>query len=332
VQLDAKKKKTTQTLETKMSSTSKTVTPAIGSTTAETSATTNTHIVRRFTTSVVAADLATAAVVGCTAGIPISIIDYSIMAKVAGIVPSMGHQVKAGVRTLVFSPQRFFFDTPDSHYAKVFRACFTVYGGTYASNNIARSYYEAQGDSSTAVAWKCGLISSAVNTCLTIWKDSFILRVMPKSMASGKGSGSGNYVPWVSRAGFAFRDTVTCVAAFTVVPLLAEYLKARRPEMSESSCKTTAQLATPCVAQFLTTAVHIPSIKYQRLYPNAKFSDMVDSLRTDYRSALGLRIFRIFCSFGTAGILNYSLRPELIDRFEPHAWMHSEADVKSGKH
>ena len=273
------------------------------------------------------ADCASAIVVSGLVGIPISIIDFSVMAKVSGVVPSMGVQIKAGVKALFTNPAIFFLrDTPTTYYNRVYRLCFTVYLGTYITANCVRSISEGYlKQAPETVAWNCGIASSIANTLLTIWKDINILRVMPASLSGAKGS---NYIPMLSRGLFALRDTVTCLAAFTVVPLFKDYLMRTQPTWSEYRSKTTASLATPCAIQFLTTAIHIPAIKYQRMYqpgrkwggPEGYMAGCVGALKADYAGAVRLRVPRIFFAYGLGTLLNTDLRAWMIKKVEPSAY------------
>lgn len=310
--------------------------------------------VQIFSPKVVVADVLSAITIGCCVAIPISIIDYAIMAKVAGVVPSMGHQVKAGLACLVKQPQHFFlYDTPTTKYSTIFKLCVGVYGGTYVLANTTRSFTEGyQKDASAeSVAFKCGVTSSAVNIALTIWKDSNILRVMPKNPAANAATAAGTaaagtaagkaatetakaatekvFVPMLSRLGFAVRDMATCVAAFTVVPLLKDYLHHTYPEqISVRQAYTIASLVTPSSIQFVTTGIHIPSIIYQRMYrpdrrwsgPEGYATGIMNALRKDYTGALRMRIVRIFVAFGIGGIGNAELRPRVLKVFEPQVF------------
>lgn len=292
--------------------------------------------VQLFTPKVVCADIISAIVVASTAAVPIAIIDFAIMAKVSGAVPSMGHQVKAGFKQLFTKPAQFFlYDLPDSpiKYARVWQLVAGVYVGTYIVANVTRSFAEGyqQDHSIESVAFKCGVTSSAANIYLTIWKDTNILRVMPrKPEAVAAGAVIEKvFVPMLSRAGFAIRDAVTCIAAFTVVPLLKEHLYKTYPErFTEKQAGSAASLFTPCAIQIFTTNVHIPAIKYQNMYnptrrwsgPEGYLQGIAAAIKVDYMGALRMRVMRICVAFGLGGIGNAELRPRLLKLFEPRVF------------
>jgi len=296
--------------------------------------------VQMFTPKVVAADLASAIVVGATVAIPISIIDFAIMVKVAGLAPSNMHTVKRGIETLFKRPYNFFIKDPadkSSHFTRVYHLCASVYITTYIAANVQRSYSEGKekDPAPESVALKCGISSSAVNIVGTVWKDTNILLVLRMlEQKAGKTLSGAPYVPWLSRFGFALRDFCTCVAAFTIVPLFREYLKENQ-DLSHQRAQTVSSLFTPCSIQLATTAIHIPSIIYQRQYnptkkwagPEGYLQAIGQALRTDYTGALRMRVMRIFAAFGIGGLGNAELRPRLLRAFEPQVFMVKKSAV-----
>jgi hypothetical protein len=300
-----------------------------------------TLIVAKFNGSTVAADAATSIFVAACVSAPISILDLSIMEKVAGVRDSMGAGIKQGLRTFFTDPAGFFVkDRPGQYYCLVYRVVVTVYAATFFAANVTRTWCEANGESREKTALKAGLASSFVNTAMTVWKDSVILRSLPLATAPPAGAAAAakaggakvaaegakkaaNYVPGLSRLGFAFRDTLTCIAAFTITPLLKDRLveKGYTPDRA----KTTASLATPVAMQFITTAVHIPSIVYQRQYnmdpgrvwggPEGYSAAIVKQMKLDYIAALRLRMLRIGIAFGLTNILMGDVRLGLAERW-----------------
>ena len=309
---------------------------AAGDTTAKPASTC--HALQFLSPRIVAADLAAAIIVGGVAAVPISIVDFAIMAKVAGIVPTMNAQVVAGVKILFTNPKNFFFvDTPTTKYSRVYRLCVVVYAGTYCVANVGRSVFEGYvHQTPETVAINVGVVSSIANIALTIWKDSNILRVMPAAAVSAGAAGAAAaatkkvFIPMLSRVGFALRDAITCLSAFTVVPLFKTYLETTYPGVFTTPYKaqTFASLVTPASLQIITTNIHVPAIKYQRMYdpssmswggPQGYIAGMMNALKIDYVSALRLRVLRIFFAFGLGTIFNYSLRPSFIKFLEPKA-------------
>jgi hypothetical protein len=294
-----------------------------------------TLIVSKFNGSTVCADAATSLFVAACVSAPVCILDFSIMEKVAGVRQSTGDGIKYGLKTLFTDPAGFFVkDRPGQYYCLVHRVVFTVYAATYFSANVTRTWCEANGESREQTALTAGLSSSFVNTLLNMWKDSVILRNLPVAAAAKAGGASKvaadgvkkaakNYVPWLSRAGFVFRDTLTCIAAFTITPLLKDRLT--NGGYSPDRAKTIASLATPVSMQLMCTGVHIPAIVYQRQYnmdPNRVWGGaegysaaIVKQLKIDYIAVLRLRMVRIGIAFGFTNLLMGDMRLSLAERW-----------------
>ncbi|KEG09517.1 hypothetical protein DQ04_05091030 [Trypanosoma grayi] len=287
------------------------------------------HRVREFTGSVILADLATATVVGATAAIPISIIDYSIMARVAGVTDSSMRELWRGTKTLLLRPHRFFLPSAENKCSLVFGVCFVVYTATYIGSNMTKSYCQANGYSDASGNFAAGIASGVMNTITTVWKDSIILRSLPPVSAETRAAAL-KPVPWMTRGLFCARDTLTCVAAFTIAPMVgawlskycwnpAENAKLQPPPSVEGKVKMPlpnmdmAQILTPAVLQFVTTLMHITAIRYRQTYPNFNMKDLNESLRQTYLSSTMLRIVRILPSFGLGAIFNRELRSNLLD-------------------
>ncbi|EAN89167.1 hypothetical protein C3747_61g217 [Trypanosoma cruzi] len=290
------------------------------------------HKVRHFTPSVVMADVATALVVGAAAAVPISIVDYSIMARVAGVTDSSLRELWRGTKTLFLRPHRFFLPCAENKCSLVFAVCFVVYTSTYIGSNTMKSYCEAKGCTPESANFAAGIMSGVANTITTVWKDGIILRSLPPVNAEMLAN-SKKPVPWLTRGLFCTRDTLTCLAAFTIAPMVANWLsrhcwnpaenaKKKLPEPVEGKVKIPlptadmAQLLTPAALQFATTLLHITAIRYHQTYPKFSMGDLQSSLRDTYLSSTMLRVVRILPSFGVGAILNRELRSDLLDRAE----------------
>ncbi|KAG5492558.1 hypothetical protein JKF63_01136 [Porcisia hertigi] len=292
------------------------------------------HKVKNFSAATITADCTTAVAVALTAAIPISIIDYSIMARVAGVAPSSTQELIKGLKTVALRPHKFFLPCAENKCSLVYRVCATTYGCTYVGSNLAKSYCESHGMEKNANL-AAGIVSGVVNTVFTIWKDSIILRALPPANAKDLSSAK-KPVPFLTRALFCGRDTLTCVAAFTFVPYVASwisgyaYYQKRLPQAPDAvlpenegktrlpiSCVDTAQMLTPALLQTVTTLMHITAIRYRQTHPNFSLKDLFDSLQSTYVSSTLLRMCRIMPAFGIGGIMNREMRSSLLDKVEP---------------
>lgn len=281
---------------------------------------------REMTAKTVGADCTTALAVALTAAIPISIIDYSIMARVAGVTNSSIAELFRGAKTVLFRPHRFFLPCAENKCALVYYVCATTYGLTYVGSNVSKSYCESHGMAERANL-TAGVVSGVINTVLTVWKDSIILKALPPVNPNDLSSAK-KPVPWITRGLFCGRDTLTCIGAFTIAPMLASWLSKRAYHYRSAksiedtkdkfplplSTADTAQIITPAMLQFVTTLMHISAIRYRQTYPNFTWKDLSDSLKATYISATLLRMCRIFPAFGLGGIFNRNLRSDLLTR------------------
>ncbi|KPI82803.1 hypothetical protein ABL78_8184 [Leptomonas seymouri] len=293
------------------------------------------HKVSTFTAATVAADCTTAVAVALTAAVPISIIDYSIMARVAGVTDSSIKEMWTGAKNVLIRPHKFFLPCAENKCSVVYRACATTYGFTYISSNLTKSYFESHGMEKEANL-AAGVSSGIANTVFSIWKDSLILRALPPVGTTGL-SNAKKPVPFITRALFCGRDTLTCIAAFTLAPMIGTWISGfayhqkHLPQAPDAvlpenmgkvwlpiSCADTAQILTPALLQFVTTLLHISAIRYRQAYPNFNMKDLTDSLRKTYISSTLLRMGRIIPAFGFGGIMNRDMRSSLLDMAEPY--------------
>jgi hypothetical protein len=261
-------------------------------------------VVTMTTPKIIAGDIATALVVGAVVAVPISIVDFAIMAKVSGVVPTMMTQVIAGTKTLLTNPYHFFVTSASTpiKYALIYRLCVGVYAATYIIANVTRSFCEGYaGMSPEKTALATGIASSAANVYATMLKDVAILKVMPKAAGAPAAAVAEKvFVPMLSRFGFALRDTLTVLSAFTAVPLVKARILSSYPDgqVSDGQAQTAASLITPCSVQIFSTTIHIGSIKYQRMYsptrrwagPEGYTAAIVSAIKNDYINALNLRM------------------------------------------
>ncbi|CUG06536.1 GPI-anchored surface protein, putative [Bodo saltans] len=202
-----------------------------------------------FTSSSCFVDVGSAVIVGLVAAIPVSIIDYSIISKVRGFAESSIVELKKGFSTLVLKPHKFFFKTPDNHYATVYRAVVIVYAATYTLANLARSYCDANDWNPKHVGYASAVASAVANISLTVWKDGVILKVFPQKQLP---------IPLLTMAAFAVRDLATVLAAFQFAPVFANYLSARyKPSELPLCAGDCGQMVVPAALQVVTTVIHI---------------------------------------------------------------------------
>lgn len=253
-----------------------------------------------FTASSCLVDVGAAVAVGLVAAIPVSVIDYSIISKVRGFSESSFVELKKGLTTFLLRPHKFFFKTPENHYAVVYRAVAVVYAFTYIFANLTRSYCDANNWNPDYIGYAVAVTSSIANIGLTVWKDGVILKVFPQKQLP---------VPIPTKIAFAIRDFITCLAAFQYAPMLAARLSARyKPEELPLSAGDCGQVIVPASLQVFTTVIHIVAIRYQATNGKLTLQDASLALKKDYINSVFLRICRIVPAFGIGGIGNRNMR------------------------
>lgn len=277
------------------------------------------HKVKHYNAGVFFSDFATAAMVGFAAAIPISAIDYSIISKVAGVAENNSSlkELSKAFKTILFRPHKYFLPCAENKYAKVYGACTSVYFLTYLFSNTAKSTFESQHYTPEKTNLAAGVFSGIVNILMTVWKDGIILKALPPKSEADRLLAL-KPVPLFSRSLFAVRDMITCIAAFTIAPVVGAYLAAS-PAYKQSGSPLTAndagQIITPASLQVLTTLIHITAIRYQRK-EGLVMSDLADAIKANYISATLLRVTRIVPAFGIGGIFNRETRWKLLDKYE----------------
>ena len=95
----------------------------------------------------------------------------------------------------------------------------------YLFSNTAKSVCESQHYAPDKTNLAAGVFSGLVNIGMTVWKDGIILRALPPKSEADRLLAM-KPVPLFSRSLFAVRDMVTCIAAFTIAPVVGAYLAA----------------------------------------------------------------------------------------------------------
>eukprot|EP00123_Amoebidium_parasiticum_P020912 comp5854_c0_seq1/m.1718 comp5854_c0_seq1/g.1718 ORF comp5854_c0_seq1/g.1718 comp5854_c0_seq1/m.1718 type:complete len:293 (-) comp5854_c0_seq1:192-1070(-) len=217
----------------------------------------------------------------------VSIVDKSIIANASGTQPLM-EGLKSGLLTLLKRPS-YFFRQPS------FLMIWGVYGGTYIVANSVESMWNRKGQPS---AFPKFVGSSSANITLSIMKDKAFARMF--------GKGDPRPFPKLSYGLFAFRDSITIAASFTIPPVVSARLQ-RDWNLSKSTGDVVAQLITPCALQVFSTPFHLIGLD---LYnnPSSNFSQRAGFLRAEYTKTMFARMGRIFPAFGIGGVANKKLR------------------------
>jgi len=225
---------------------------------------------------------------GCVAALSvapfISIVDKAIVENSSGkkrLLPSLWSSMK-----LVAQSPIQFVRQPS------FLLIWGVYSGTYIAANSIRATCELN---HTDPRKPVLVGSSGVNITLSVLKDKAFARLF--------GVGPPKPLPVPSYALFAFRDSMTIFASFTLPEVV---------ELHTGCSKNTSQLITPCAMQFASAPLHLLGLDlYNRgssLSNRVRVADRLAFIGKEYFATALARCARILPAFGFGGVINRELR------------------------
>jgi len=183
-----------------------------------------------------------------------------------------------------------------------------VYSATYIVANVSDSLYrryELSKELAQRSAQRLSLFTfattSATNVSASIYKDrAFAVLFASTSQTLSRA------VPATSLALFGVRDAITVGASFTLVPHVARQFE-RSFSLSPQTSITTAQLLTPCVAQFVNTPLYLLGLSLYNS-PNHTTPQRIQFMQQNYLKTVAARWARIGPAFSIGGVVNRSLR------------------------
>eukprot|EP01006_Ploeotia_vitrea_P042694 TRINITY_DN66655_c4_g3_i1.p1 TRINITY_DN66655_c4_g3~~TRINITY_DN66655_c4_g3_i1.p1 ORF type:complete len:266 (-),score=-22.66 TRINITY_DN66655_c4_g3_i1:174-971(-) len=193
----------------------------------------------------------------------------------------------------VFTQPKVFFGRPTLLYVAI------VYSGTYLTANIISSLCDFYNQNPF---WLKLGGTTAANMCLGIWKDRIFAQKFSK--------GPVTKFPLTSWSIFVFRDLVTIGAGFSFPKMLSDYTYKHKIIKNKNTAEKFAQFAVPMSAQLVITPIHLLSLDFY----NNKISTPMKRLHTigeAFVKSTTLRIFRVLCAYGVAGVVNTGLRRSL---------------------
>lgn len=200
------------------------------------------------------------------------------------------------IKTLVFSPLKF-VSRP------TFIFVWAVYGGTYVAANTITSFCEIHNQDSY---WPRLIGTTAANMSLGIAKDRYFAKVFNKNSAAK--------FPLASWGAFVVRDLLTIGAGFNFPSVFSAYLQNSQLVSNQVHADKVSQMTVPMIAQMALTPLHLLALD---IYNRAAVSPMnrVSYIANIYPSALSIRMTRVLCAYGIAGVTNKALKEELRNRF-----------------
>jgi hypothetical protein len=208
--------------------------------------------------------------------------------------------------TSAFNNLKSLFTSPKVFLTKpTFLFVCVVYGGTYLSANVISTLAEFQGKDPF---WYKLMGTTAVNMGLGVMKDKYFAQVF-----SGK---PATKFPAMSWGLFVCRDLLTIGAGFNLPALASSYALANNifPMLTKAQTQKVVQIGVPMSAQLFLTPIHLLALDfYNNKVSNA--SARSKSVFSVYPEATTIRMGRVLCAYGIAGIANIGLRTQLRETF-----------------
>ena len=175
-----------------------------------------------------------------------------------------------------------------------------VYCPTYVVVNLISSHCELR---LTSPFWYKLLGATFTNTVLGMTKDRYF------AAAFGNGHSSTAF-PLLSIALLLARDALTMGAGFNFPAPVAVLLHARGWIKSITGADRAAQVAVPLLTQLLVTPLHLVALDvYYR--PGKDLVDRLLYMDAILIPTLLIRMLRVLCAYGIAGIANKHLKETL---------------------
>lgn len=142
---------------------------------------------------------------------------------------------------------------------------------------------------------------------LCLWKDSQFARMFGPNVAA-------RAIPLASYALFAMRDSLTIFASFNLPPVMAP----RLPQELEKSCSrlSVAQFVVPAAVQVISTPLHLLGLDLYNRPCGVTLLSRLQRVGRDYLGSSCARIGRIVPAFGVGGVVNASMRRQLMGKLE----------------
>ena len=148
--------------------------------------------------------------------------------------------------------------------------------------------------------------TTIANMGLGIWKDKIFAQRF-----NGK---PPTKFPWWCIGVFGIRDVLTIGAGFTFPKRVAAAFVDYKVIADPKSALLVAQCVVPMGFQTVLTPIHLLALELYN-QPKNSFSQHAGSIRSIYRDSVSMRMMRVLCAYGIAGITNTGLRAYLKENY-----------------
>jgi hypothetical protein len=224
------------------------------------------------------------------------VIRIAVTEKTAVATMSLTTSAVNNLKRMIFTPVAFFTKP-------TFAAVCIVYGGTYVAANSIMSYCEMNDMDSY---WPKLLGTTVVNMALGITKDRYFAKVFNKSAPP--------VFPAVSWGLFFFRDLLTIGAGFNFPAKASTFLQDTKIIPTKSTADTFSQVTVPMAAQMVLTPIHVLALDmYNRVGQTTL--NRFQYIKNIYPETVSIRMGRVLCAYGIAGVTNKNIRQILRDKY-----------------
>lgn len=179
-----------------------------------------------------------------------------------------------------------------------------VYCSTYVVVNLITSHCELR---MMSPFWFKLVGATFTNTILGLTKDRYFAAAFGSSKSPGA-------FPLLSVALLLVRDALTMGAGFSFPAPVASLLHSRACIKSIKAADRVAQIAVPLLTQLLVTPLHLLSLDvYYR--PGKDLVDRLLYVDEILVPTLLIRMLRVLCAYGIAGVANKQLKESLRRKF-----------------
>ena len=203
-----------------------------------------------------------------------------------------------------FNNFKSMFFTPIKFFTKpTFGAVCIVYSATYIAANTITTYCEINNHDSY---YPKLLGTTAVNMGFGILKDRYFAQVFNKKAPP--------VFPLASWGLFCIRDLITIGAGFNFPKIASTFLQQNEIIHSSEYADKLSQIIVPMSVQLFLTPIHVLSLDiFNRI--NQTFKSRVIYIQGIYLETVSIRMGRVLCAYGIAGVTNKHLKELLRFQF-----------------
>jgi hypothetical protein len=226
----------------------------------------------------------------------LSLIHLAVTEKTANASVNLYREAFKNFKTLIFQPIKFLTKP-------TFAFVCLVYSATYIAANTITTYCELNDEDPY---WPKMIGTTATNMGLGILKDRYFARVF-----NGK---APPVFPLASWGLFCVRDLLTIGAGFNFPDAASSFLQQNNYITNPVIADRVSQVSVPMAAQLILSPIHVLSLDiYNRV--GQSWRSRYGYIKGIYLETSSMRMGRVCCAYGIAGVSNKNLKASLRAQF-----------------